>query len=110
MSIGERLKKARNAKKHTQESFAEMLNVSVGTYRNWEQNINAPDGETIAALATALNVTSDYLLGKDDNMTTNQISPKKAYLMDRIAKADDKYLNKVSRMMEFIDDEEINNI
>lgn len=110
MDISDRLKKARKAKGYTQISFSEALKVPVGTYRNWEQGINMPDSETIIRIVELLETSSDYLFGRADNLSSksisNNYSGKKKYLMDRIAKADDKKLDKFQKLMELIDDEE----
>ena len=40
----------RNKTHKTQEEFATMLNISVGTLRNWEQGRRKPDGAALSLL------------------------------------------------------------
>ena len=109
MGANENLKSRRKEKGYTQQTIADKLGVSLGAYRNWEQGINYPDKENIFKLTNLLETTSDFILGQTSNpdpRTNNNYSGKKKYLMDRIAKADDKKLDKFQKLMELIDDEE----
>lgn len=47
---GSEIKKIREIAHLTQNEFAKMLNVSLGTLRNWEQGRRKPDGAAIALL------------------------------------------------------------
>lgn len=40
----------RNKTHKTQEEFATMLNISIGTLRNWEQGRRKPDGAALSLL------------------------------------------------------------
>ena len=40
----------RNKTNKTQEEFAAMLNISIGTLRNWEQGRRKPDGAALSLL------------------------------------------------------------
>lgn len=62
----ENLKKSREFKGLTQNQVAEILGISDGTYKNYEQGKREPNGDMIVKLATLYNVTTDYLLGKDN--------------------------------------------
>lgn len=64
--LGERIKKARLAKGLTQKQLAEMLNITDATVNRYEKGIRKPDPEMLKAIADALNVSVDYLLGKTD--------------------------------------------
>ena len=52
----------------TQEEFAEVLNVSLDTVKNWEQGYNYPRIEDIDKICKKFNVRYDYLFGADDMM------------------------------------------
>ena len=62
----ENLKKSRESKGFTQNQVAEILGISDGTYKNYEQGKREPNGDMIVKLANLYNVTTDYLLGRDD--------------------------------------------
>ena len=42
--------KIRSKTNKTQEEFASMLNISIGTLRNWEQGRRKPDGAALSLL------------------------------------------------------------
>ncbi len=62
MTIGERIKFHRKARKMTQSQLAEILDVSVQAISKWETNGGLPDLSQIVPLARVLNITTDELL------------------------------------------------
>lgn len=62
-NLGERIKELRLEKGLTQPELAKIIGVSNGIISIWENNVNEPKATFIKRLATALDVTSDYLLG-----------------------------------------------
>lgn len=66
---GERLRDLRKALELSQEALAEILNTHQRQIWRWENGKNDPSGEEVAKLATALNVSTDYLLGLSDDPT-----------------------------------------
>ena len=65
-TLGNIIKQLRNSKKMTQPQLAKLIGVSNGIVSIWENNINEPKASYIKKLALAFDVTSDYLLGLDD--------------------------------------------
>lgn len=61
--FGEKMKKARLAKKLTQEQMAEKLGVNKGTISHYEKGKTFPGEEKLRMVAKTLNVSFDYLLG-----------------------------------------------
>lgn len=60
------LKNLRKASGFTQANMAEKLGVPLGTYRNWEQGIYAPqDISLIKQIADILHVSMEALFGYD---------------------------------------------
>ena len=51
----------------TQEAAASFFNVSLGTYRNWEQGIGKLNGEIMCAIADKYGCSTDYLLCRTDD-------------------------------------------
>lgn len=68
----QRLKSLREENGYSQKQFAEKINVSINTYRNWEQGKNEPDTCTIIRLAKIFNTTVDYLVGFDKHVSGNR--------------------------------------
>lgn len=59
-----RLFELRNEKKLTQRQIAKILNISQGTYNNWENGNTEPSIEQIIRLADYFDVSTDFLLGR----------------------------------------------
>ena len=61
------LKSARKSTGMTQKDVSTALNISPNTYKNYEQGLREPNGDTIVALANLFGVTTDYLLGRPES-------------------------------------------
>lgn len=66
MTFGERLNRTRKARGRTAQNMADMLCITIRTYRNYESGVSQPSLETLVRIANKLNVSVDYLLGRDD--------------------------------------------
>lgn len=77
---GDRLKQLRVLRGHTQESLAELLNIGNRQIWRYENGETEPDGDTIAKIARALDVSADFLLGLTDDldpdMNTSDLRPE----------------------------------
>ena len=62
--FGERLRAERESINLTQNELAKRLNVSVRTISYWENGQRECDFDTLIKLATILETSTDYLLGK----------------------------------------------
>lgn len=70
--IGERIRKARELNKYTQEYVAKMIDVNPSHISDMERGQTGISVGTIIALSNALDVTTDYLLfGKDISHSSN---------------------------------------
>ena len=63
--LGKRLNEARKAKGITAQQMADMLAVTIGNYRKYENGGARPTYETLVKIADILGVTTDYLLCRD---------------------------------------------
>lgn len=59
----------------TQKEVADKLGINHNTYRNYEQGQREPNNKTIVKLSNLLNVSTDYLLGKEDLLEALNLSP-----------------------------------
>lgn len=66
----ENLKKARKNKNYTQDKLAKLLGVSRSTVAMWESGSSQPDNRLLSVLADILDVSVDYLLGREDRQPT----------------------------------------
>ncbi|PLR91108.1 helix-turn-helix domain-containing protein [Bacillus sp. T33-2] len=62
--IAQRLRLARKAKLLTQEQLATLVNTKKTTISNYETGYSSPSNEMLNDLADALEVSTDYLLGR----------------------------------------------
>ena len=62
-----KLKELREEKGLQQKELAELLNVSKSTISGWEVGRNEPKQEMLIKIAAIFDVTTDYLLGREDD-------------------------------------------
>ncbi len=62
--LGEILTELCIEKDLSQKKLAKLLCLSIGTISNYENNVHAPDLNTLRKLADFYGVTTDYLLGR----------------------------------------------
>jgi Predicted transcriptional regulators len=73
MTFGEKLKEARKSAGLSQEQFAEKMSVSRSAVAKWETDKGMPDVNNLKVMAQLLNVSVDYLLDDDENITFNEL-------------------------------------
>lgn len=95
------LKNIRKSSGYTQSRMAEILNVPLSTYRNWEQCLNAPqDIEMLKKIADTLHTSMESLLGYDavlPGYISENVDDHFVYvpLFGRIAAGEPLYMDKV---------------
>lgn len=62
-----RLFELRTEKQLSQRDMAKALNISQGTYNNWENSNTQPSIEQLIALSKFFEVSVDYLIGNSDD-------------------------------------------
>lgn len=67
-----RLFELRTEKELSQRSVAKIMNVSQGTYNNWENSNTQPSIEQLIALANFFGVSVDYLIGYSDSSESDK--------------------------------------
>ncbi|MFZ4908213.1 helix-turn-helix domain-containing protein [Enterococcus thailandicus] len=65
MDFGARLKELRKNKRLTQQELGDIIHVSKVSISGYERGERSPDRETLTALADFFEVTTDYLLGRN---------------------------------------------
>ena len=78
-TIGERISEFRKERKLTQKQLAEKLGISSNLVSNWEQGINRPGADILAALCAALEVSPSELL--DVTLTEDEFSRQERELI-----------------------------
>lgn len=67
--IAERIEHLREKNNLTQSSLAKKLNVTRSSVNAWEMGISVPSTALIVDLAKLFHVSTDYLLGLNENAT-----------------------------------------
>ena len=62
----ERIKTLRIKHNYSQQRLADLLNVNKQTVSQYERGVRFPSKENLEALCDVFNVSSDYLIGRDD--------------------------------------------
>lgn len=98
--LGDKLKSLRTSMNKTQQQVADYLGITRAAYSHFENNRNDPDKDTLVKLATFFNVTTDYLLGKDVNKTS-ELSPEQLTVAAHID--EDVSEEEMKEILSFID-------
>lgn len=88
MTLGEKIKEARNQCGLTQEQLAEKMTLSRSAIAKWESDKGLPDVDNLKALAQLLNVSVDYLL--DDGEAVAEHVLREAYNLSDYGKGSKK--------------------
>lgn len=64
---GDRLARTREIRRISQADLAEMVGIGMQQIYRYENGKTEPDGDVVAKIAQALNVSADYLLGLTDS-------------------------------------------
>ncbi len=76
MTLGEKLKLARNEMNLSQELLAQKLGVSRSAVAKWETDKGIPDVDNLKVLAELLDVSIDYLLSEDVGVQKSVLKEK----------------------------------
>lgn len=68
VKLAERLRELRGKKGVTQSQVAEYLGLKLRAYQYYESGEHRPEYEKLMALADFFGVTTDYLLGRTDEL------------------------------------------
>lgn len=67
MTLGEKIKIVRSKKKISQQDLGNLAKTHQKNISKYEQDLVVPSAITLKAIADALDVTTDYLLGNEEN-------------------------------------------
>ena len=67
-----RFREIRKARKLTQQQVANLLEIPLRTYQNYEREVNDPDTDILCKLADYYGITTDYLIGYSDIAVASQ--------------------------------------
>lgn len=64
--FNKRLREMRIQRHYTQQQMADFIDVALRSYQKYEQGEREPSFATLVQLADIFDISTDYLLGRDD--------------------------------------------
>lgn len=74
MIFNKRLRQMRMERNYTQQNMADFLNVALRSYQCYESGTRNPSLELLVRIGDVLEVSTDYLLGRDDFIQSHAVS------------------------------------
>lgn len=71
--FNKRLREMRMKRGYTQQRLADVLDVALRSYQCYETGTRTPNYDLLILIADTLNVSLDYLLGRDEFMKAHAI-------------------------------------
>lgn len=71
--FSKRLNQTRKLKGFTAQQMADYLCMGIRSYRNYESGDRFPSADTLVKIADKLDVSIDYLLGRDDFLKSHGV-------------------------------------
>ena len=68
--FNDRLRSTRMVREFTQQQMADILHMGLRNYQKYESNDASPTLEGLVKIADILNVPTDFLLGRDDYLSS----------------------------------------
>jgi transcriptional regulator with XRE-family HTH domain len=106
-----RLLELRNEKNLSQRDMAKILNISQGTYNNWENQNTQPSIEQLIFLAKFFGVSVDYLIGNSDDLgiiNYNEVSGENNKILRLLSTATPQLKNAIISILTEYQHKEIN--
>lgn len=102
MNIGKRINQLLKSKKISRKEIAEQLNISYSAVSKYITNQRTPDATTLKEIADFLNVSTDYLLGR--NLDGQMTDP--ACIFDQAEKLDENDYDIIQSLIDRLVDDE----
>lgn len=100
--FGKRVKELREKGKISMEQLAKQLGVTKSRVNMWENNGTVPRGDILIKLANYFGVTTDYLLGNNDESAISLTDAKLNSLQRNLGKLNEEELNKAESMLKLM--------
>lgn len=97
--LGNRLKRAREKKGYSQRDVAKWLGITSSSLSNYERGDRDPDTTILVRLADLYEVTTDYLLGRDNINIKVDIDPEKVETMSEAQRLVDELVQSLNQAL-----------
>jgi len=102
--LSDLLDKSSSSFKMTGKELADKANISVGIISGYRQNINTPAIDKLIRIADALDVTTDYLLGKAENKTADNEAIRKEIGLTDVAIENIRKIKNIPEALDSLND------
>ena len=102
-TFAERLRQTRKDKQMTQEDLAKKVGVNKQSISQYERGVRRPDLDILSKIAQELALTTDYLIGKNDEPVFYLTDDEK-HLLIRYRGLDDDTQEMVRKFFDYIDE------
>lgn len=114
MDIAKQLQYIKKANNLTQQKMAELTGITQSTMSDWLNGKASPTITNLINLANNLNITLDYLVGRENEDGTiyimgNQLSQSENELIDKLRQLDDTRKEIAYRYVDFLLNEQQKN-
>lgn len=99
-----RLSEIMNQQHISQKDLAQKVQVTESAMSYYVKGDRTPRSDVLSRIASALGVTTDYLLGTDNNQTNNG-DDKLQYLQRNLGKLDEEQLKKAESVLKAVFDD-----
>lgn len=72
--FNKRLREMRMKRGYTQQKMADSIDVALRSYQCYETGTRNPSFDILIKIADVLNISTDYLLGRDDYLKSPEVS------------------------------------
>ena len=97
--IGEKLKKARNNKKITQEKLAEQLDVSIAFLSRIERGSSHINLKRLSQICEILGVSEGYILNGSSSDSKNYLNSEFSNVLNNISSEKQKLIYKIAKVI-----------
>ncbi|UOE54946.1 helix-turn-helix domain-containing protein [Cytobacillus oceanisediminis] len=93
MSIGVRITKLRKELKLTQQELADKIGITRAALSHYEKDRREPDTDTLVKMSDFFSVTTDYLLGKTDDLKNGEKINSAFHEFEKLTEEEKDYLD-----------------
>ena len=100
--FSKRVKELREKAGFSMEQLANQLGITKSRVNMWENNGTVPRMETLIQLAKFFNVSTDYLLGNDDESNISVENTRLGFLQRNLGKLNEEELEKAEGVLKAV--------
>lgn len=105
LKIGNRIRQVRESRKLSMQEFADRIGLSRSMVSYYESNKKKPSIKSIEKIASVLDVTTDFLIGKTDSFDGDDVTDKNVKdFLSKFEKLDEDQQVKILKILDTLAD------